>query len=214
MTTKDNDITRIAVVDDHTLFREGLVSLLTKSSYRFQVIWQASSGVEFLEKLKEEFPDVVLMDISMPEMDGIEATIKASTLYPGIRIIALSMYGEQEYYLKMIQAGAKGFLRKDSDIGEVAQTILKVKNGSNCFSPEMLYTLVTKPPVVRDEILSEREIQILELICHGFSAGEIADKLFLSKRTVEKHRANILDKTQCRNSANLVAWAMKHHYAS
>lgn len=94
------EVIRIAVVDDHTLFREGLVSLLTRGSQRFQVIWQASSGVEFLEKLEEDFPEVVLMDISMPVMDGIEATTRAVSLYSGIRIIALSMYGEQEYYLK------------------------------------------------------------------------------------------------------------------
>ncbi|HNZ68510.1 MAG: response regulator transcription factor [Prolixibacteraceae bacterium] len=208
------EVIRIAVVDDHTLFREGLVSLLTRGSQRFQVIWQASSGVEFLEKLEEDFPEVVLMDISMPVMDGIEATTRAVSLYSGIRIIALSMYGEQEYYLKMIQAGAKGFLRKDSDIEEVAQTILKVSQGENCFSQEMLYSLVTQPPVIRDEILSEREIQILGLICHGLSAAEIAKQLFLSKRTVEKHRANILDKTRCRNTANLVAWAMKNNYGT
>ena len=208
------EVIRIAVVDDHTLFREGLVLLLTRGSQRFQVIWQASSGVEFLEKLEEDFPEVVLMDISMPVMDGIEATTRAVSLYSGIRIIALSMYGEQEYYLKMIQAGAKGFLRKDSDIEEVAQTILKVSQGENCFSQEMLYSLVTQPPVIRDEILSEREIQILGLICHGLSAAEIAKQLFLSKRTVEKHRANILDKTRCRNTANLVAWAMKNNYGT
>ena len=208
------EVIMIAVVDYHTLFREGLVSLLTRGSQRFQVIWQASSGVEFLEKLEEDFPEVVLMDISMPVMDGIEATTRAVSLYSGIRIIALSMYGEQEYYLKMIQAGAKGFLRKDSDIEEVAQTILKVSQGENCFSQEMLYSLVTQPPVMRDEILSEREIQILGLICHGLSAAEIAKQLFLSKRTVEKHRANILDKTRCRNTANLVAWAMKNNYGT
>jgi DNA-binding NarL/FixJ family response regulator len=206
--------TSIAVVDDHTLFREGLVSLLTKSSYQFRVIWEASNGAEFLEKMESQIPDVVLMDISMPVMDGVEATSRAIALHPDIRIIALSMYGEQEYYLRMIQAGAKGFLRKDSDIDEVADSICKVKRGENCFSKEMLYSLVTHRPAIRDEILSDREIQIVELICLGFSAGEIAEKLFLSKRTVEKHRANILEKTHCRNTAKLVAWAMKHQYGS
>ena len=205
-------IIKIAVVDDHKLFREGLVSLLSKSNKQFKVIWEASDGKNFLEKLKTEFPDIVLMDISMPEMDGIEATITAIALYPEIRIIALSMYGEREYYLKMIQAGVKGFLRKDSDIDEVVKTITKVHDGENCFSQEMLYSLVTQRPVIKDEILSDREIQIVELICYGFSAGEIADKLFLSKRTVEKHRANILDKTNCNNTAKLVAWAMKNNF--
>jgi DNA-binding NarL/FixJ family response regulator len=205
-------IIKIAVVDDHKLFREGLVSLLSKSNNRFKVVWEACDGKNFLEKLKTEFPDIVLMDISMPEMDGIEATITAIAQFPEIRIIALSMYGEKEYYLKMIQAGVKGFLRKDSDIDEVVKTITKVYEGENCFSQEMLYSLVTQRPVIKDEILSDREIQIVELICYGFSAGEIASKLFLSKRTVEKHRANILDKTNCNNTAKLVAWAMKNNF--
>jgi DNA-binding NarL/FixJ family response regulator len=203
---------KIAVVDDHKLFREGLVSLLSRSDQQLRVIWEACDGKEFLEKLKKEFPDIVLMDISMPEMDGIEATTAALSIYPHIRIIALSMYGEREYYLKMIQAGVKGFLRKDSDIDEVVKTISKVSDGENCFSQEMLYSLVTQPPVIKDEILTDREIQIVELICYGYSAGEIADKLFLSKRTVEKHRANILDKTRCKNTAKLVAWAVKNNF--
>jgi DNA-binding NarL/FixJ family response regulator len=202
----------IAVVDDHTLFREGLASLLSKSNSRFDVIWQAGNGAEFLGKLRTGFPDIVLMDISMPGMDGIEATTTAVALYPSIRIIALSMYGEQEYYLKMIQAGAKGFLRKDSDIDEVGRAIIKVHEGENCFSQEMLYALVTQPQKPKDEILTDREVQILELICHGYSALEIASKLYLSKRTVEKHRANILEKTDCRNTAKLVAWAMKNNF--
>jgi DNA-binding NarL/FixJ family response regulator len=203
---------KIALVDDHKLFREGLVSLLLKSNNRFHVIWQASNGVEFLEKTAIEFPDVVLMDISMPEMDGIEATVAAIKRFPDIRIIALSMFGEREYYLKMIQAGVKGFLQKDSDIDEVVRVIIKVNGGENCFSQEMLYTLVTQRTVMKDEVLSEREIQIVELICFGLSASEIAEKLFLSKRTVEKHRANILDKTNCKNTAKLVAWAMKNNF--
>jgi DNA-binding NarL/FixJ family response regulator len=203
----------IAVVDDHTLFREGLASLLSKSNSRFDVIWQAGNGTEFLGKLRTGFPDIVLMDISMPGMDGIEATTAAVALYPSIRIIALSMYGEQEYYLKMIQAGAKGFLRKDSDIDEVGRAIVKVHEGENYFSQEMLYALVTQPQKPKDEILTDREVQILELICHGYSAMEIASKLYLSKRTVEKHRANILEKTGCHNTAKLVAWAMKNNFA-
>jgi DNA-binding NarL/FixJ family response regulator len=202
----------LAVVDDHKLFREGLVGLLRKSSVSFRVLWEASDGLAFLDNLNSDLPDVVLMDISMPGMDGIEATRRAIALYPGIRIIALSMYGEQEYYLKMIQAGAKGFLRKDSDIDEVSRTIIRVMEGENCFSQEMLYALVTQPPVVKDDILSERETEVLELICAGLPAGEIAEKLFLSKRTVEKHRANILEKSHCRNTANLVAWALKNNY--
>ncbi len=201
----------IAVVDDHALFREGLVSLLLKSDPCLDVIWEAANGAEFLEKLKTGVPDITLMDISMPVMDGIEATLSALSLYPSLRIVALSMYGEQEYYLKMIQAGVRGFIRKDSYITDVVHTIRKVYAGENCFSQEMLVSLVTHRPIIKDEILSERELQILELICHGYPAGEIAGKLFLSKRTVEKHRANILNKTQCRNTANLVAWAMKNN---
>jgi DNA-binding NarL/FixJ family response regulator len=189
-----------------------LVSLLNKSNRDFRVIWEACNGKQFLEMLKTDFPDIVLMDISMPEMDGIEATTLAISRYPDIRIIALSMYGEKEYYLKMIQAGVKGFLRKDSDIDEVVRTIMKVREGENCFSQDMLVSLVTQRPVIKDEILSDREIQIVELICYGYSAGEIAEKLFLSKRTVEKHRANILDKTNCKNTAKLVAWAMKNNF--
>ncbi|HOI49522.1 MAG TPA: response regulator transcription factor [Prolixibacteraceae bacterium] len=203
---------RLAVVDDHTLFREGLVSLLKKGGGRFEVAWEACNGREFLEKIAQDLPDVILMDISMPVMDGVEATQTALARFPELRIVALSMFGEQEYYLKMIQAGAKGFLRKDSDIDEVAEVICKVYNGVNCFSQEMLYSLVTHRPEMSGAVLSEREIQILEWICRGLSAHEIADKLCLSRRTVEKHRANILEKTNCRNTAQLVVYAMKNKF--
>ncbi len=203
---------RLAVVDDHTLFREGLVSLLKKGGGRFEVAWEACNGREFLEKIAHDLPDVILMDISMPVMDGVEATQTALARFPELRIVALSMFGEQEYYLKMIQAGAKGFLRKDSDIDEVAEVICKVYNGVNCFSQEMLYSLVTHRPEMSGAVLSEREIQILEWICRGLSAHEIADKLCLSRRTVEKHRANILEKTNCRNTAQLVVYAMKNKF--
>jgi len=121
------------------------------------------------------------------------------------------MYSEEEYYFKMINAGVKGFLIKDSTINEVREAIRIVANGGNYFSQEILYKLIKKGPELNknDETLSERETEILTLICRGESNQEIADKLFLSKRTVDKHRANILDKTNCRNTACLVVYALK-----
>ena len=203
---------RIAIVDDHTLFRDGLASLIKQFDKSFDVIWEAQDGVEFLEKLKNEVPDIVMMDISMPEMDGISATKAAMELHPEMGIIALSMYGEKEYYLKMIQSGAKGFVMKDSDIKDVSEIIRKVAAGENCFPNDILYSLIAHRTVLKDEILTNREMEVLELICRGMTTADIASKLFLSKRTVEKHRSNILSKANCNNAAQLVSWAIKNKF--
>ena len=124
---------RIIIVDDHQLFRNGL-KILLNAFPEFEVIAEASNGEEFLKILKNTEADVALMDINMPEMDGIEATRKGLKICPGIDIIALSMYGEEEYYNKMVDAGAKGFLLKDSDISEVKEAILTIRKGGNYFS--------------------------------------------------------------------------------
>lgn len=203
---------RIAIVDDHTLFRDGLASLIKQYDPSFDVIWEAQDGLEFLGKLKESVPDVVLMDISMPQMDGIGATKAALEQYPEMGIIALSMYGEKEYYLKMIQAGAKGFIMKDSDINDVAEIIRKVAAGENCFPNDVLYSLIAHRTATREEILTNREMEVLELICRGMTTADIASKLFLSKRTVEKHRSNILSKANCNNAAQLVSWAIRNKF--
>jgi DNA-binding NarL/FixJ family response regulator len=201
------------LVDDHTLFRNGLRILLNNID-KYEVTGEAGNGEEFLNLLEKERPDIVLLDIEMPVMDGITAANMAMQKYPDLKIITLSMYGEEDYYYQMVDAGVKGFLLKNSDMNEVKAAIDTVAEGGNYFSSELLQNLVnslrtssqTREP---QSELSEREIEILILICQGFSNQEIADQLFISKRTVDKHRANILEKSQCKNTAQLVMYAIK-----
>lgn len=204
----------IIIVDDHSLFRNGMRLLLTNAG-NFNVIAEASNGNEFLKLIEKTIPDIVLMDIDMPEMDGIQATTIALEKFPKLKVICLSMYGEEEYYYKMIEAGASGFLLKNSDINEVKTAIDNVYNGRKYFSQELLYNVVKniKSTQVSQELvenLSERELEVLKQICIGHSNHEIAETLHISKRTVDKHRANLLDKTNSKNTAHLVMYAIKN----
>ena len=205
---------KVFLVDDHQLFRNGL-SLLMESEKNIIITGEAENGKEFLEAIEQEQPDVVLMDIEMPVMDGFQATETVCNKYPDIQVISLTMFGEEHYYLKMIEAGAKGFILKNSDIGEVIKAIKTVHNGGTYFSQEILYNMVKNIQEVRKDTglsvrLSSRENEILELICKGFSNIEIASELNISKRTVEKHRSNILEKTQTHNTASLVMYAIEN----
>jgi DNA-binding NarL/FixJ family response regulator len=204
---------RIIIADDHQLFRNGL-KILLNSIPDFEVTGEASNGEEFLRLIKTLPADIALMDINMPEMDGIEATRKSLKVCPDLRIIALSMYGEEEYYYKMVDAGAKGFLLKDSDISEVKEAILAVSKGGSYFSQELLYHVIQKIKHREHESktanLSKREKEILAKICEGLSNQEIADTLFISKRTVDKHRANLLGKTNSKNTASLILFAIRN----
>jgi DNA-binding NarL/FixJ family response regulator len=207
------DKIKIIIVDDHQLFRNGL-KILLNSFPEFEVIGEASNGIEFIDVVKLDFPDIVLMDINMPEIDGIEATRRGLKLNPDLKIIALSMYGEEDYYYKMVDSGAKGFLLKDSDINEVKEAILTVNKGGNFFSQELLHHVIQKIKHREQEVkaanLSKREKEILEKICEGLSNQEIADTLFISKRTVDKHRANLLGKTNSKNTASLILYSIKN----
>jgi DNA-binding NarL/FixJ family response regulator len=207
------DKIRIIITDDHQLFRNGL-KILLNSFPDFEVAGEASNGEEFLKLLKSVKADIALMDINMPEMDGIEATRKGIKMSPEINIIALSMYGEEEYYYKMVDAGAKGFLLKDSDISEVRDAILTVAKGGSYFSQELLYHVIQKIKHREHETksanLSKREKEILLKICEGLSNQEIAKTLFISKRTVDKHRANLLGKTNSKNTASLILFAIRN----
>ena len=207
------DKIRIIIIDDHQLFRNGL-KILLNSFPDFEVTGEASNGEEFLKLIQSVNADIALMDINMPEMDGIEATKRGLKLIPGINIIALSMYGEEDYYYRMVDAGAKGFLLKDSDIKEVREAILTVVKGGSYFSQELLYHVIQKfkhrEQETKSANLSKREKEILAKICEGLSNQEIADNLFISKRTVDKHRANLLGKTNSKNTASLILFAIKN----
>ena len=163
-------------------------------------------------------PDVILLDIEMPRMNGIAAAEEALKRWPDLKIITLSMYGDEDYYFKMVSLGVKGFILKNSEIKDVVAAIEAVAEGGSFFSQELLFNLVsnlksTPSSVPEDspEQLSQRESEILLHICRGESNNEIADALFISKRPVDKHRSNILAKTGCKNTANLVVYAIKHH---
>jgi DNA-binding NarL/FixJ family response regulator len=207
------DKIKIALADDHQLFRNGLKILLGSFS-EFEVVAEASNGNELLRALETSPSDIVLMDISMPEMDGVEATGILSRQAPDTRVIALSMYGEEEYYYRMVDAGAKGFILKDSDITDVHDAIIAVHKGGNYFSQELLYHVINRiknrEQEVKSSSLSKREKEILLKICEGLSNHEIADALFISKRTVDKHRANLLAKTGSKNTASLILYAIKN----
>lgn len=205
----------IIIVDDHSLFRNGM-KLLLNNAGNFNVIAEASNGKEILELLTKGInPDIILMDIDMPVMDGIEATSRVLQINPAYKIICLSMYGEEEYYYKMIEAGVNGFLLKNSDISEVKTAITTVFQGGRYFSPELLYNVVkniktTQTSLEMVENLSDRELEVLKQICIGLSNQEISENLHISKRTVDKHRANLLDKTNSKNTAHLVMYAIKN----
>jgi DNA-binding NarL/FixJ family response regulator len=205
---------KLLIVDDHKLFREGL-KLLLASLDEVGEIQEASDGEVFLQMIKTYHPDLVLMDIEMPKVNGIEATARALEQYPDLKIMALSMFGDEEYFQKMIDAGVCGFLLKNSDFSEVKRAIINVVQGNNYFTEEILYKLVNRfksrtPAPEPSLTLSDREQEVLLLICKGLSNQEIAEQLFISKRTVDHHRASLLTKTNTRNGASLVIYAIKN----
>lgn len=204
----------ILLVDDHNLFRNGL-KMLIDTIPGYNVTGEASNAREFLEKIKTGQFDIIFLDIDMPDMNGIDAARIALKSYPDLKIITLTMYGDQEYFDQMVQAGAKGFLLKNSDILEVKSAIEAVQQGGTYYSQELMHTILKNLMQTREHKtnvceFSDRETEILGLICTGLSNQAIGEKLFISKRTVEKHRANLLMKTNSKNTADLVIYAIKN----
>ncbi len=203
-------IIKLVIADDHVIFRKGLSTILNEIS-NVKVVAETANGYELLDYLKHETADVVLMDIKMPGMDGVEATKRVSEKYPDISVIALTMHEEIGYFNKMIEAGAKGFLLKKTTREQLEQAINAVIRGENYFAEEFTISVANSGSSPKINIsLTDREKEILEYICKGFSNSEISKNLGLSQRTIDGHRARLFDKTGARNAPNLVLFAIKN----
>jgi DNA-binding NarL/FixJ family response regulator len=209
--------TRIFIVDDHEIFRNGL-KLLLNNIENVEVVGEASNGKMFLDTFEQSKADIIFMDISMPVMDGIQATKKALEIDPQLKIIALTTFGETEYFNEMIYSGVVGFMLKSSESEGFRVAIEKVSRGDHYFSEEMI-TKITKHVIKekKQEIekknlpnLTKREYEVLELICKGYSNERIGECLNISKRTVERHKTNLISKTETQNTLNLVIFAFRH----
>ncbi len=206
------NIIRLVIADDHEIFRKGLRIILNEMD-EVKVIGEAQNGHELFEILKNATADLVLMDIRMPVMDGIEATRRVVEKYPAIKVIALTMFEEISYFNQMIEAGAEGFLLKKTNKDELQRAINQVMAGENYFSEEFISNVNRnmRPSLRMAGIeLTDREQEVLELICKGMSNAEISKYLGLSARTVDGHRAHLLEKTGAKNSPHLVMFAIKN----
>jgi len=206
---------KVIIVDDHDMFRQGVITLLNNTN-TIEVVAEARNGKEFIDFMDLHQVDAVLMDIAMPVMDGIEATRLSIEKNAEMKILALSMFGDEEYYLKMVKAGVKGFVLKTSGINELEKAILEVSNNQSYFSNELLRQIIanfndqSSKNNTTQSILSHRETDVLRLVVDGLSNEEISKRLNISLPTVKTHKANLLSKTGCNNSASLVMYAIKH----
>jgi DNA-binding NarL/FixJ family response regulator len=201
---------RVIIADDHNLFRQGLKLILEDLS-NIEVVADVSNGKELLETFRLLNPDLIIMDINMPIINGIEASRLLLQEDPTIKILVISMYADEQYYNSVIENGVKGFILKDAENEDLRTAINLILNGKTYFSQSLLLNLIRNRKSTTQISLSQREKEILGLICEGLSSVEIAEKLFLSERTIENHRANLLDKTGCRNSLSLALYAFKNN---
>jgi DNA-binding NarL/FixJ family response regulator len=210
---------RIAVVDDHSLFRKGMISILEQIS-DFEVVMEATNGLEFLHKLPATPVDVVLLDLQMPQLDGTKATEIIRQQFPQVKVIILTMHDEDKYILHLMEIGANGYLLKDNDPEEVEKAIRKVVETDIYFSDfvsKVMLRKMTRKDQQDNKIfnyktdISEREKEVLKHICEGLTTAEIGDKLSLSPRTVEGHRLRMIEKLGLKNTAGLVAFAIKNN---
>ena len=207
----------VFIVDDHKIFRDGMKLLISRFPY-LELAGEASGGAEFLEKLETVNPDIVFMDISMPGIDGLEATIKALGINKDLKIIVLTTFLEEDYVEQMIMAGVEGYMLKNSELDEFDKAIKRVYHGGNYFSEEIVSILLGNIGKLKKkrkenkyhEEFTSREIEILKLICKGMSNEQIAESAFVSVKTVEKYKSNLFQKTNTQNTVNLVIHAFKN----
>lgn len=204
----------VLVVDDHTLVREGIVSLLNAEPL-VKVIGQAETGEEGVAKAIELRPDVVLMDISLPRLSGLEATARIKASHPAIKVLVLSMYDNDEYVIQVLKYGASGYVLKKAMAQELINAIKTICNGETYLYPSIATKLVnqvvrsTEKARVDQDPLTERENEILAYVAKGYTNKEIAEQLIFSNRTVQTHRANIMKKLGFHSTVELVKYAIQ-----
>ncbi len=211
---KQNTKISIIVADDHVFFRDGLVAMLNKYE-RFFVLCEVDNGSELMERVKKMRPDLVITDITMPGMDGIEVTREIVRSGLNTRVIALSMHAEEPIIIRMLQAGAMGYLDKTISREELISAIESVVDHDRVYFPEStslaMFRLMKKAEMMpfkkNNLIFSERELEVIRLVCEDYSSKEIASKLHLSHRTIESHRVNVMEKMNVKSVAGLVAYA-------
>ena len=207
---------RIVLADDHTIVRNGWRALLERQP-QFSVVGEASNGREAVEIVEQELPDIVVMDLAMPLLNGIEATARISASWPKTAVIVLSMHSDESYMLRALKAGARGYLLKDSAQSDVMQAILAVAAGKAFFSPAVSKVLAddylrqVQLPGLDDpyDLLSAREREILQLIAEGKSSKDIAGLLNLSVYTVDTHRSNLMGKLNIHGIPELILYAVR-----
>ncbi len=214
---------RLALCDDHNLFRLGMASILNQIA-DFDLILEAANGQDLLDKVARKTPDVILLDLQMPILDGPATADLLREHYPRVKVIVLTMHDEDRMVLHLLEKGVSGYLLKDADPDEVEKAIRKVMDEgiylSEFVSKAMLRKMTHQTTLPKPNgstgfyntkvLLSEREKEVLNLICEGLATTEIADKVFLSPRTIEGHRLRLLEKTGAKNTAGLVAFAFRN----
>ena len=204
-------------MDDHQILRDGIEYLL-KDEPSIELVGQASNGQELIDMLPENPADLVLLDLNMPEMDGFETIQHLTVHFPGVRVLVLSMVTPEKHIVKLMEMGALGYILKTVGKEELIHAIRKVANGQVYIGTDITMSLLkrTQPKAVRVENgtngmpvdLSKREVEVLELISEGYSNQEIAEKLCVSKRTIDSHRQNLMEKTRVKNTAALIRFAI------
>lgn len=212
----------IALADDQLLFRKGMIGLLN-SIPDFKVIIEAENGEDLLKKiaLSEEIADVVLLDINMPEMNGLEAIGRIKSSYPFMKCVMLTVHEEEKYIVKLIDAGANAYLPKNTEPEELERALKTVIEKDFYFNDRTIEAMrngfkYDKSKISLDvaDSVTNREKEILHYICKEYTAAEMAAELFISERTVNGHRNNLLQKTGCKNTAGLVVFAIRHNLYS
>ncbi len=199
----------LLLVDDHKVMREGLRSAL-EINERIEIVAEGENGTEAVELCKLYSPDIILMDIEMPERDGISASREIKKLYPETRIIILTMYDNKNYIMEALSTGIDGYLLKTAGIDDVHKAIKRTTRGENYFDPQITEAIKEiRKGDTEDSPLTLREREIVRMICMGKSSAEISNELMISKHTVNNHRANILSKLGIKKTAELVKYALE-----